>query len=304
MTMCLVSGGGGFLGSHLSAALLRAGHAVRVLDRNPPSAQRLVSDWVVGDFTSPDHLEASVAGCNVVFHLAATTLPKTSNDDPRYDVHTNVEGSVGLLDAARRHGVCKIVFVSSGGTVYGIPRRVPIAEDDATEPISSYGITKLAIEKYLHLFRHLYGLEFSVIRLANPYGELQRADRAQGTVAVFLDRVIRGLPIEIWGDGSVVRDYVYVGDAIEAMIKAAFETTQSNTYNIGSGRGTSLLELVSEIGRVTGTEPMVEFKPARPFDVPKSILDISRARAELGWEPRVSLGEGLRRTHDWLTSRL
>ena len=151
-----------------------------------------------------------------------------------------------------------------------------------------------------HLYRILHGLEYCVLRLANPYGELQRPDRTQGAVAAFLDRVANGMPIEIWGDGSVVRDYVYVGDVVDAMTAAAFTDAPSRLYNIGSGRGTSLLELIAAIAAVTDSKPAIEFRPGRPFDVPTSVLDIARANAELGWHPRVSLNEGLRRTHHWL----
>jgi UDP-glucose 4-epimerase len=297
---CLVPGGGGFLGTHLCAALRRLGHGVRVFERFPAPAASDAAEWVVGEFTRPEQIDAAVAGCDLVFHLVSTTLPQTSNDDPAFDVHSNVEGSLALLDAARRHRVAKVVFISSGGTVYGIPQRVPIAEDHPTDPICSHGIAKLAIEKYLHLYRVLHGLDYCVLRLANPYGELQRPDRAQGAVAVFLNRVANDMPIEIWGDGSVVRDYVYVGDAVDAMVAAAFTEAPARLYNIGSGRGTSLLELIAAIGAVTGSKPAVEFKPGRVFDVPTSVLDISRARAELDWLPRVSLNEGLRRTYDWL----
>lgn len=300
---CLVTGGGGFLGTHLCAELLRLGHEVRVLERFPEPPETQSFEWVFADFTQPSQIDAAVAGCDVVFHLAGTTLPKTSNDDPAYDVHSNVEGTLGLLDAARRHGVRKVVFASSGGTVYGIPQRVPIAEDHPTEPITSYGIAKLAVEKYLHLYRELHGLDYCVLRLANPYGEFQRPDRAQGAVAVFLDRVANGMPIEIWGDGSVVRDYIYVGDVADAMTAAALTEAPSRLYNIGSGQGTSLLELIGAIADVTGSKPVVEFKPGRPFDVPTSVLDTTRARAELGWQPRVSLNDGLRRTLDWLVAR-
>jgi UDP-glucose 4-epimerase len=187
--------------------------------------------------------------------------------------------------------------------VYGTPQRIPISEDHPTDPISSYGITKLTIEKYLKLYRELHGLEYCVLRLANPYGEGQRTDRGQGAVAVFLDRVAGGMPIEIWGDGSVVRDYIYVGDVVEAMTAAAFGDAPSRLYNIGSGQGTSLLELVDAIGAVTGRKPSIDFKPSRPFDVPASVLDISRARRELGWQPRTTLGEGLRRTFEWARAR-
>jgi UDP-glucose 4-epimerase len=300
---CLVTGGGGFLGTHLRAALGRLGHDVRVFERSIAPIQTDAAEWIVGDFSHSGEIETAVAGCDVVFHLAGTTLPKSSNDDPAYDVHSNVEGTLALLEAARLHRVVKVVFVSSGGTVYGIPQRVPITEDHPTDPITSYGITKLAIEKYLHFYREMYGVDYAVLRLANPYGELQRTDRAQGAVAVFLNRVINSMPIEIWGDGSVVRDYVYVGDTVDAMTAVAFSDTPSRVYNVGSGHGTSLLELVAAIETVSGTKPLVEFKPGRPFDVPASVLDITRARAELGWEPRVSLSDGLRRTFDWLAAR-
>lgn len=297
---CLVLGGGGFLGAHLCAGLRRLGHSVRVFERIPAPAGSAAIEWMVGEFTRAEQIDAAVAGCDVVFHLVSTTLPKTSNDDPAYDVHSNIEGSLALLDAARRHRVAKVVFVSSGGTVYGIPQSVPIEEDHPTNPICSYGISKLAIEKYLHLYRILHGLDYCVLRLANPYGELQRPDRTQGAVAAFLNRVANGMPIEIWGDGSVVRDYVYVGDVVDAMTAAAFTVAPSRLYNIGSGRGTSLLELIAAIAAVTDSNPSIEFRPGRPFDVPTSVLDIARANAELGWHPRVSLIEGLRRTHHWL----
>ena len=299
---CFVPGGGGFLGTHLCAALARNGHEVRVLEKSPPRGTVPV-EWVVGDFTQAAQIDAAVAGCDIVFHLAGTTLPKSSNADPAYDVHTNVEGTLALLEAARRHRVARVVFPSSGGTVYGTPQRIPISEDHPTDPISSYGITKLTIEKYLKLYRELHGLEYCVLRLANPYGEGQRTDRGQGAVAVFLDRVAGGMPIEIWGDGSVVRDYVCAGDVIDAMTVAAFGDAPSRLYNIGSGQGTSLLELVDAIGAVTGRKPSIDFKPSRPFDVPASVLDISRARRELGWQPRTTLGEGLRRTFEWARAR-
>lgn len=296
----LVTGGGGFLGTHLSAALAAAGHVVRVFERSIAPSDTHGHEWVVGDLSHSGEIEAAVEGCDVVFHLAATTLPKSSNDDPAYDVHTNVEGTLALLEAARLHRVSKIVFISSGGTVYGVPHEVPIREDHPTDPITSYGITKLTIEKYLHLYGEINGLESTVLRLANPYGELQRADRAQGAVAVFLNHIVNGLPIEIWGDGSVIRDFVYVADVIEAMVAVAAGPTPSRVYNVGSGHGISLLDLIAAIEAVTGSRARVEFKPGRPFDVPASVLDISRARDELGWTPRTPLAEGLRRTLDWL----
>ena len=223
MTSCLVLGGAGFIGSHLAEALVREGHRVRVFDR--PHVDRLPLfargfEVFTGDFLNPQALAPALEGAGIVFHLVSTTLPKNSNDNPAYDVESNVLGTLRLLELCRASGVRKLVYVSSGGTVYGPPRSVPVREDHPTEPISSYGVHKLMVEKYLHLEHHLHGLDYCVLRPPNLYGPRQRLDTAQGAVAVFLDRALRGEPIEIWGDGSVVRDYVYIADAIDALLKA------------------------------------------------------------------------------------
>jgi UDP-glucose 4-epimerase len=212
---CLVLGGGGFLGSHLSESLLAQGHAVRIFDR--PNLVRFKSfqrgdpvEWVEGDFVNREHVAHAVSGCDIVYHMVSTTLPRSSNENPSYDVETNVIGTLNLLEAAQKNKIRKFIFVSSGGTVYGIPQEIPIKESHPTEPICSYGIGKLAIEKYINLFHLLHGMEYCVLRLANPYGERQRIAAAQGAVAVFLDKALRNEEIEIWGDGSVIRDYFHV----------------------------------------------------------------------------------------------
>ncbi len=188
---CLVLGGAGFLGSHIVDALVESGSAVRVFDRVPRrAAVPTAVEWVEGDFGNRGDLSAAAEGCEVAIHLVATTLPKTSNDDPIHDLETNLLPTVRFLDVARDLGVRRIVFASSGGTVYGIPAGVPIPETHPTHPICSYGIHKLAIEQYLHLYHTLHGLEYCVLRLANPFGERQRADLSQGAVAVFLDKAI------------------------------------------------------------------------------------------------------------------
>ena len=209
---CLVLGGGGFLGSHLSEALLAQGHAVRIFDR--PNLTRFKTfstgeavQWVEGDFVNRAHLAEAVCGCDVIYHMVSTTLPRSSNENPAYDVESNVVGTLHLLEAARANRIKQTIFVSSGGTVYGVPQQVPIKESHPTDPICSYGISKLAIEKFLHLFQTLYGMEYCILRLANPFGERQRLATAQGAVAVFLAKALRNEEIEIWGDGSVVRDY-------------------------------------------------------------------------------------------------
>ena len=302
MTSSLVLGGAGFIGSHLAEALARDGQRVRIFDRphvdRLPQLQRF--ELFTGDFLNPQALAPAIAGAEVVFHLISTTLPKNSNDNPAYDVESNVLGTLRLLELCRRHKVRKLVFVSSGGTVYGPPRSTPVREDHPTEPICSYGVHKLMVEKYLQLEHHLHGLDYSVVRPPNLYGPRQRLDTAQGAVAVFLDRALRGEPIEIWGDGSVVRDYIYVADAVEALVKASRFKGEPRVFNLGSGRGTSLKELVAEIEKLLGKPVKVNYSAARALDVPVNVLDASAAARHLGWRASTPLAEGLRRTYDWL----
>ncbi len=302
---CLILGGGGFIGSFLADRLLILGHAVRIFERPRVLPYRAFGreervEWLAGDFQSAADVEAAVEGCKVVFHLVSTTLPKNSNDDPIYDVETNLVGTLRLLAAAVRCAVKKVVFISSGGTVYGIPSRIPVSEEHPTDPLVSYGIAKLAIEKYLHLYWYLHGLDYSVLRVANPYGERQRVDTAQGAVAVFLSRALAGQPIEIWGDGSVTRDYVYIEDVVDAFIMAMNHDGEPRVFNIGSGEGRSLNQLLTTMEDLLGRPVERRYLPLRKFDVPVNVLDISRARDVLGWHPRVSFREGLRRTLDWM----
>ena len=302
---CLILGGGGFLGSHLSEALLSEGHSVRIFDR--PNLHRFrifnpseLVEWFEGDFINREQVSQAVSGCDVVYHLISTTLPSSSNENPFYDVETNVLGTLHLLEAAKECGVRKIIFVSSGGTIYGIPREVPIKESHPTQPICSYGITKLAIEKYISLFHLLHGMEYCILRLANPYGERQRIAASQGAVAVFLDRALRHEKINIWGDGSVVRDYFHISDAVTALIKALAYKGRERVFNIGSGKGYSLNEIVETIEKQIGVVVERAYFPARAFDVPVNILDISKAAEFLNWRPKVSFAEGLSRTVEWL----
>lgn len=306
---CLLLGGGGFIGSHLCEALLAAGHSVRIFDR--PNLQRFrfpagadTVEWLEGDFTNHDDLMRAISGNDVIYHLVSTTLPSSSNENPVYDVETNVIGTLHLLELARAQEVGRIVFISSGGTVYGAPREIPIKESHPTEPLCSYGIGKLAIEKYLHLYHVLHGIDYRVLRLANLYGERQRVTTAQGAVAVFLHRALSGQPIEIWGDGSVVRDYLYAGDVAAALVQAAGVNGEHRLFNIGSGQGQSLNDLVAAIERLLGRKVRRNYLPGRRFDVPVNVLDISRAERHLAWRPRMAFADGLERTLQWMRQNL
>lgn len=300
---CVLLGGAGFMGSHLAQRLLEAGHAVRVFDVEKRDFEGGGAvEWMRGDFLDPADVAAAIAGCQAVFHLVSTTLPQSSNANPAADVADNVIGTVHLLEACRREGGRKIIFTSSGGTVYGVPRTVPIAEDHPTHPITSYGIGKLAIEKYLELYRVLHGIDYCVLRIANPFGERQRVAAGQGAVTTFLHRAQRGETIEIWGDGKVVRDYLYVGDVADALARALEHGGSHRVINIGSGVGRDLNDIIAAIERVLGRRVERRHVAGRSFDVPANVLDIRLARAELGWQPQTPFEEGLRRTLAWLAS--
>ncbi|HTN94771.1 MAG TPA: NAD-dependent epimerase/dehydratase family protein [Gallionella sp.] len=303
----VVFGGGGFIGSAITDRLLKDKHELRIFERPRVAPFRKFSEsekveWVTGDFSSVHDVGDAVAGMDVVLHLISTTLPKNANDDPVYDVQSNVVATLQMLNQMVARKIPKIIFISSGGTVYGIPKYLPIDERHPTDPLTSYGITKLAIEKYLHLYSHLHGIRAISLRVSNAYGERQRIETAQGAVGVFIHRALKDMPIEIWGDGSVTRDYLHVSDLAEAFVRAAEYTGPERIFNIGSGHGTSLNELIVLLEQVLGRSIERRYLPSRPFDVPASVLNHDLARRELKWAPSVSMQEGLERTAKWMRS--
>lgn len=306
---CVIFGGGGFIGSAIADRLLQEGHMLRIFERPRVTSYRKFSEserieWFAGDFSSAHDVSAAIDGMDIVLHLISTTLPKSSNDDPVYDVQSNVVATLQMLNAMVTHHVHKIVFISSGGTIYGHPRYLPIDENHPTNPVVSYGVTKLAIEKYLYMYSHLHGIKAITLRVANPYGQRQRIETAQGALGVFLYRALQGLPIEIWGDGSVTRDYIYVGDVADAFVKAMTYSGEESCFNIASGTGTNLNELINMIEEVVGKPADVQYLPGRPFDVPISVLCNDLARKELTWTPSVSMHDGMMRTAQWMKSEL
>ncbi|MBX3137257.1 NAD-dependent epimerase/dehydratase family protein [Candidatus Obscuribacterales bacterium] len=303
----LVIGGNGFIGTALVDQLIGRGIKVRVFDRYPSRYKEPVDgvEYLIGDFANHGEVSQAVQGIDWVFHLAYTTLPETSNEDPVYDVRSNVIDTIQLLQECCNAGVDKFVFVSSGGTIYGVPQHVPIKEEHPTEPICSYGITKLTIEKYLHLFHHTKKLEYSVARIANPYGERQNPNSKQGAVGVFLGCIARKQPITVFGDGEIVRDFIYIYDAADALIACADYVASEKgprVFNIGSGVGYSLNQIVDTIRNVVDVEVKVNHTPARQVDVKSNVLDIELARKLLKWEPKVDLETGIKRAWDWTKS--
>lgn len=304
----LIFGGGGFIGSTIADRLLADGHALRIFERPRVAPYRRFApaesvEWISGDIASAHDLADALAGVDAVMHLVSTTLPKGSNDDTVYDVQSNVVATLQMLDAMVRLRIQRIVFISSGGTVYGTPRYLPIDEAHPTDPLVSYGITKLTIEKYLHLYQHLHGLRPVILRVANPYGERQRIETAQGAVGVFVDRALAGVPIEIWGDGSVTRDYIHVQDVANAFARALVYEGSQTCFNVSSGVGVSLNELVAQLSGVLERQIAVDYRAARPFDVKLNVLSNERARRELGWAPSIDMRSGLARTVEWMRSQ-
>jgi UDP-glucose 4-epimerase len=302
---CLILGGNGFIGSHLVDQLLAEGHRVRVFDKNEEYYRKPLPqvDYQYGDFGNRGLLMEALTDVDAVFHLISTTLPKTSNDDPAFDVQSNVIETLFLLEQCVTRKVTKLVFISSGGTVYGKPSIVPIPEDSPTDPECSYGITKLTIEKYLYLYWYLHGLDYCILRLANAYGERQRPTATQGVIPVFLERVLRNDEIVIWGDGSVIRDYIHVTDIARALTQALMYSGETKIFNIGSGQGHHLKEVIHIIENIAGQQIQVKYTDARSFDVPINVLDITRARNDLNWTPTVSLQEGIARMYTWMAKQ-
>jgi UDP-glucose 4-epimerase len=303
---CVVFGGGGFIGTNLCRRLVASGHRVRAFGRRRlfPDAVRDI-DWLQGDFTDTAATAAAVESFDVVFHLVHATMPQAADLDMIGDVQKNVLPTLALLDHCRASGVKRVVFASSGGTVYGKARQIPTPETAPTDPICAYGISKLAIEKYLALFEHLHGLDFRVLRITNPFGPFQVASKNQGVIAALIARALRDEPVEIWGDGSVVRDFVFVSDVVDALVAAASgDAGGERVFNIGSGQGRSLRDVISAIEHHMGQKLNLHWKPGRPLDVPVSVVAIERAAKMLEWMPRTSFEVGLERTIDWARTEL
>ncbi|CAH1193054.1 UDP-glucose 4-epimerase [Candidatus Nitrotoga sp. BS] len=306
---CVIFGGGGFIGSAIVDRLLRDGHTIRIFERPRVEPFRKFEaheqvEWMVGEMLSTHDMVDAIDGADIIFHLVSTTLPKSSNDDPIYDVQSNLVATLQMLNAMVARNVPKIIFISSGGTVYGSPTYLPIDECHPTEPQVSYGITKLAIEKYLLMYERLHGIKAIILRVSNPFGERQRVETAQGAVGVFMHRALNGLPIDIWGDGSVTRDYLYVSNVADAFAKAVSYSGSKSVFNISSGTGTSLNALIELLEDVLDTSIERRYLSGRPFDVPVSVLSNSLAMHEMEWAPEVPLREGIARTVLWMKREL
>lgn len=296
----LITGGGGFLGRAIIGQLLDAGTNVVVLDLPARLGGLPGCDTRPFDFSrEPLALSRHARAGDRLLHLGCTSHPAASMADPAGDVEANVASSIRLFQAAAAAGVDRVVFASSGGTVYGRIDELPVEESHVTQPLSAYGVSKLAVEHYLELFPGLRGIS---LRVANPYGAGQLEGTPVGAIAHFINSALRDVPIEIWGDGKIVRDYIAVEDVAAAFALAlAAPELAAGPYNIGTGRGTSLNDVLDLLSAISGRTLDVRHGQARNYDVPAIVLDSARFSRATGWSARIGLEDGVRRL--WETAR-
>lgn len=304
----LITGGTGFIGSFVVEELLAAGHEVVVManGRQLPLCLEAVSDQITyyqADFGEMAVLDKALVGCDAIIHLAWSTVPKQTKGATAFEFSSNINSSINLIEKCIDFNIDKFIFISSGGTVYGVPQFVPITEAHSSNPISNYGLSKLTTEKLFHIYHYSNNIHYTVVRVSNAYGERQNLYKNQGVIGVWLKNILQKKDIEIWGDGTVVRDYVYVQDVASSIVKALNTVNGASVYNIGSGEGVSLNDIIEVIRETTDAAFQVHYKPARSFDVPVNVLDITQAKKDLGFTPQINLHEGVRRTWNWIRSQ-
>jgi len=304
MKHCCVIGGDGFIGTWLVDRLIEHDRKLTIIDKNP-TPQRPHPEpvhYIAADYGQKGMLAEALDGVDEVIHLAYSTVPKTSFDDPVEDIRNNLPATVTLLEAASNVGVEKFILISSGGTVYGKVDKTPISEDYATNPISPYGITKLATEKYAIMFGELKGLPVICARPSNAYGQGQKPFVGQGFIATAIGSVLKQQEIAIFGEAGTVRDYIHVADIADGIIAILEHGKVNSCYNIGTGIGRTnrdILDAIRPLAESIGLKVVVNTAPPRPFDVPVNILDSTKLANQTGWKPTVAFEDGIKRTWNW-----
>jgi UDP-glucose 4-epimerase len=299
----LVIGGNGFIGSHLVDCLLTNGHNVRVFDI---SHERYRSpkdniDYRISTLDNIPDLYEALLGIDIVFHLASASVPSTSNVDTISDINKGLIPTLNILNLSVKLGIKRIVYFSSGGAVYGNPLTPKLAEDHPLNPISSYGIIKVTIEMYLSLYQRMHGLRPLILRPSNPYGPRQGHFIAQGVISTFLRKGIMNEPITVFGDGNSMKDYIYIEDLIDLSYKLGI-SNQVGVFNIGSGKGTSINQIIEQIELTTKKNLVINTIEKQIYDVDNFVLNISKTRKVLGNNSLTSLEEGVAKTWSWLNS--
>ena len=309
MAKTLVLGADGFIGYHLTMGLLEAGHSVRAFSRmrdgkatNLPQ-ERANLELFPGDFFNREDLDRALDGVDYVFHFVSTTNPAISAKDPLLDIRTNMRMSVELFQLCASHKVKRVIFPSTGGAIYGRDAERAFTEEDLTEPISPYAIGKLAIEGYQRFFKQVHDLDYLTLRISNPFGERQNVVGSQGVIPIFMNLIKQGLPLNVFGDGSTVRDYISVGDLTKAIVRSFDQPAKHRLYNLGSGTSLSINELIAVLENTMGKKAQINYHPARPADTRRVVLDVSRFESEFGKVASTPFEEAVRATWKFVEQR-
>lgn len=302
----LILGAAGFIGTNLTIKLVEnIDNHITLIDKRIDFFSDIKKfcfpNVEIKDASLDENMDFSILeGQDVVYHLVSTNVPTTSNQHIRQDIQSNVLFSSCLFEACVKYGVKKVVFISSGGTVYGKEGVCPLPEDTQTNPISSYGVQKITIEKLLYLYNYMYGLDYRIIRLANPYGPYQRPNGVLGAVTTFTYKALKGEEVQVYGDGSVIRDFIYIDDAVKGIINIVEGENKHHTFNLGSGHGTSICEVLKTIEKVLGLKMNIVYKEGRAVDVPVNYLDIRRYEKYYGKLNPISLEKGIKKTAEFI----
>lgn len=302
----LILGAAGFIGTNLSLELIKnSENHLTLVDENlnyfsPALKKHTEITFKESKFQENSDYNQLLKNQDIIYHLASTNVPSSSGINISQELESNIITTTKMLDACVNQSVKKVVFISSGGTVYGKQLACPLKEDLPTYPINSYGLQKITIEKLLYMYDYMYNLDYRVIRLANPYGPYQRPNGKLGAVTTFTYKAIIDEPIQLYGDGSVVRDFIYIKDAIQAIITIANGHDYHKTFNVGSGKGTSIKELLDLIGKVLNKELVIIRHEGRKADVPYNYLDISRYESRYGKLNKHTLEDGILLTKKFL----
>lgn len=304
----LVLGASGFIGSHLCEALLHQEHTVRAFSRTLTPHLALLCktnpniEWFEGNWSSSQDLIYALNKIDVVFHLISSSSPITSQALVG-EFHENITNTVSLLDNMRILNVNRIIYLSSGGAIYGESSVVPIPETAPTNPVSPYGIVKLSIEKIIQMYHKLYGMEYCIVRPSNVFGPRQNLNKKQGVISIFIQKIFLEECIEIWGSEKIKKDYIYIKDSINAIVRL-LHSKASGVFNLGSGVGTSLLDIINCISEIHGAKINIIYKNFSSYDVPVNVLDTSKIKSELQWDNEIPIEQGISLTYTYMKKSL
>lgn len=305
----LILGAAGFVGTNLTIKLAEdKDNNITLVDKNKDWFADIIKsnkDLKIVESTLCNDMDFSILeGQDILYHLVSSVIPSNSNKHISKDIQANVLFSSQLFEACVKYGVKKVVFISSGGTVYGKELSCPIPETTSTNPITSYGVQKITIEKLLYLYNYMYGLDYRIVRLANPYGPFQRPNGVLGAVTTFTYKALKKEQIEVYGDGSVIRDFIYIDDAIKGILNIVNGVSEHHVFNLGCGYGTSIKEVLETIEKALELKLNIVYKEGRSVDVPVNYLDMSRYEKCFGKLYPISLEDGIKKTAEFMKKEM